>query len=292
MAIKELSTYLYRNHCEIVLDIDLANFFGTIDHKKLIQLLRLKIKDERFIRYIVRMLKAGVLRDGELKMTEEGSPQGSICSPVLANIFAHYAIDTLFENTVKKHLKGKSTLVRYCDDMVICCEYRKDAERTLKALKGRLKRFSLTMNEDKTRMVTFKMRAFEKGNKQETFDFLGFTFYIARSKKGNVIVKIKTSSKRLRSKLKKVKTWIKKYRHIYKVKILWEKFCIKLAGHIRYYGTSFNTYMVNKFIQKAVKIFFKWINRRSQRKSITWEKFNKFMTLFPLPKVKVYHPLF
>lgn len=289
MAVKDLSTYLYRNHCECVMDIDLANFFGTIDHTKLIQLLRLKIKDERFIRYIIRMLKAGVLSDGELRMTDEGSPQGSVCSPVLANVFAHYAIDIWFTNVVKKHLKGKSELFRYCDDMVICCEYRTDAERILKALKGRLCRFSLKMNEDKTKMVSFKMRDFEKGRKQETFDFLGFTFYIARSKNGWVIVKLKTSAKRIKSKLRNVKMWVKRFRHKYKLRELWERFCIKLAGHIRYYGVSFNSSTVHVFIQKAVRIFFKWINRRSQRRSITWDK---FIILFPLPRVKVYHSLF
>lgn len=292
MAVKDLSTYLYRNHCEVVIDIDLADFFGTIDHKKLIQLLRLKIQDEKFIRYLIRMLKAGVLSDGELKKTEEGSPQGSICSPILANVFAHYAIDIWFENVVKDHLKGKGELFRYCDDMVICCEYQSDAERILKALKGRLCRFSLKMNEDKTKIASFKMRGFERGIKQGTFDFLGFTFYIARSKNGHVIVKLKTSSKRIGSKLRNVKMWMIKFRHKYKLKKLWEKFCIKLAGHIRYYGISFNTKAVHMFINEAVRIFFKWINRRSQRRSITWDKFNRFRTLYPLPSVKVYHSLF
>jgi len=291
-AIKDLSTHLYRNQCEVVIDVDLSNFFGTINHEKLVKLLRMKIKDERFVRYIVRMLKAGVLSDGELRKTDEGSPQGSIVSPVLANIFAHYAIDVWFEMAVRRHSKGKVALFRYCDDMVICCEYKHDAERILKALKGRLDRFSLKLNEEKTKVVSFMKRHYDRGVKQGNFDFLGFTFYIARSRKGRVIVKLKTSSKRMRVKLRNVKYWIKKNRHTAKMKILWQKFCIKLQGHIRYYGVSFNSNTVSSYCLKAVRIFFKWINRRSQRKSITWAKFSLFIARFPLPKVKVCHPLF
>jgi RNA-directed DNA polymerase len=292
MAVKDLSTYLYRNQCEVVIDVDLANFFGTINHNKLIQLLRLKIKDERFIRYIVRMLKAGVLSDGELRKTDEGSPQGSVVSPVLANIFAHYAIDIWFENTVKTNLKGKAAIFRYCDDMVICCEYQYDAGRIVKALNGRLERFSLKLNKDKTKVVPFKKRDFDKGIKQGAFDFLGFTYYIARSRKGGVTVKLKTSTKRLRTKLKNVKIWMKRYRHTAKLKDLWRKYCTKLTGHIQYYGVSYNYQMVHYFIQKATKIFYKWINRRSQRKSITWDKFNLFISKYPLPRIKIHHALF
>jgi RNA-directed DNA polymerase len=292
MAVKALSTYLFRNQCEVVIDVDLSNFFGTIDHGKLVRLLRMKIIEGTFIRYIIRMLKAGILSDGELRKTDEGSPQGSVVSPILSNIFAHYAIDVWFETVVKKYSKGKIALFRYCDDIVVCCEYRSDADRIMKSLKGRLDRFSLKLNEDKTKVVPFKKRNFDKGIKQGTFDFLGFKFYIARSRKGGVTVKLRTNSKRSRTKLKNMKTWIMKYRHTYKLKDLWMKFCIKLNGHIRYYSVSFNYDSVSAFMQKAVKIFFKWINRRSQRKSITWDKFNKFILKYPLPKIIIYHSLF
>ena len=137
-AIKAVRDYADRNRVSVVIDVDLANFFGTIDHDILIELLEIKIKDTRFMRYIRRMLKAGILAKGAWRMSEEGMPQGSCCSPVLANIFAHYVIDKWFNETVKRHIEGKAEMVRYADDMVIMCEYAHDARRINAALKKRL----------------------------------------------------------------------------------------------------------------------------------------------------------
>ena len=166
-AIKAVETYLYGTPCKVVIDVDLKNFFGKIDHKKLTEILRIKIKDERFIRYVVRMLKAGVLSEGELTVSEEGTPQGSIASPILANIFAHYVIDVWFSEVVKQRTEGSCEMFRYADDIIICCQYRKDAERIQKALGLRLEKFSLTMNMEKTKLVKFCKREFEVGKPQE-----------------------------------------------------------------------------------------------------------------------------
>lgn len=291
-AVKALSTYLFKKQCKVVIDVDLKNYFGTINHDKLVEFLRLRIKDDVFIRYIARMLKSGILSDGAFRMTEEGSPQGNVASPILTNIFAHYVIDCWFEDVVKKHLKKPAALFRYCDDMVICCEDEEDAERVMVALNNRLKKFSLELNLDKTKTVSFNKRAFDVGIDQGCFDFLGFTFYIAHSRSGNVTVKLKTSRKRVRSKLKKVKDWMRSYRDRYKLKPLWLLFTSKLAGHGRYFGVSFNSKSVASFMRAAIRIFFKWINRRSQKRSFTWEKFELFMERYPPPKVKVYHSLF
>lgn len=291
-AIKALSSYLFKHPCEVVIDVDLKNFFGTIDHQKLVEILQLRIKDQVFIRYIVRMLKAGLLSDGELKMTDEGSPQGNVASPILSNIYAHYVIDCWFEDVVKKHTAKPVALFRYADDVIICCDDASDAARIKTALEGRLSKYSLELNLEKTKMVAFNKRAFAKGIGQETFDFLGFSFYLAYSRKGNVTVKLKTSRQRMRSKLAKVKEWMKANRHSLKLKSLWLSFTAKLAGHVRYFGVSFNSANVSKFLYEARRIFFKWINRRSQKKSISWEKFGLFTKLYPLPTVKVHHPLF
>jgi RNA-directed DNA polymerase len=292
-AIKDLSTYLHRNTCEVVIDVDLRNYFGSIDHTILINILRERIKDEKFIRYIVRMLKAGVLRDGDLQITEEGSPQGSIASPILSNIFGHYAIDCWFEDTVKAHCRGQIAMFRYCDDIVICCQYRSDATRIRRALEGRLQKFSLTLNPTKTRIVDFDRRAFGRGVKQGTFDFLGFTFYLAHTRhKGNVTAKLKTSRHRLRSKLKKVNIWLRNNRHRWRLPELWRIFRIKLHGHIHYYGVSHNSEWVSTFLLRARRLFFKWINRRSQKRSLDWKQFGLFTQRHPMPRVKVYVPLF
>ena len=176
--------------------------------------------------------------------------------------------------------------------LVICCRYRSDAKDILKALRDRLQKVSLKLNVAKTKLVDFSQTSFRKGQRQETFDFLGFSFYLAWSVGGNVTVKLKTSRKRLRSKLRKVKDWIKANRHKEKLKSLWITFRLKLRGHGRYYGVSHNIEGVRCFYQEAVRIFFKWINRRSQRKSLTWEQFNRFIQIYPAPRAKVYQSLF
>ena len=287
-AIKACYQHLYGGRTNIIIDVDLENFFGTICHKKLIQLLRMKITDERFIRYIVRMLKSGVLSEGELKKTDEGTTQGSCCSPILANIYAHYAIDQWFNHTVKRYVKGEVAMFRYCDDFVICCEHEEDADKIISALKGRMERFSLKLNTEKTKKVKFP----SKGNGQGTFDFLGLTFYRGKSRKGYSVPKLKTSRKRIRSKLKAVKEWCRKNRHKAKLLTLWKVFCSKIRGHIRYYGISFNVRWVGNFIYQARKIFLKWMNRRSQKKSMDWEGFSKFEEAYPLPKSKVHHRMY
>lgn len=291
-AVRSLSKHLYLEEVEVVIDVDLANFFGTIDHALLKELLSRKIKDTKFMRYISRMLKAGILTEGELKISDEGVPQGSLCSPICSNIVAHYVIDEWLEDTVKPLMKGTLKALRYADDLVICCRYEEDAARVRKALGKRLEKYKLKLNEEKTKMVRFSKTKSGQGIKQESFDFLGFTFYLSRSLNGKVIPKVKTCGKRYRSKLNKVKEWAKQIRNEAKLKVIWNKFCSKLRGHVQYYGVSFNSRAVINFLREAVKILFKWLNRRSQRKSFDWDKFNLFVKKNPLPKVTVKHRLF
>ena len=211
-AIKALHQHLYRYEVETVIDIDLAKFFDTIDKGLLLKILREKVKDPRFLRYLGRMFKAGVLSEGELTMSEEGVPQGSLGSPVLANIFAHYAIDTWFEETVKPRCAGQVELFRYCDDLVICCRYERDAVRVRQALGKRLAKYRLRLNEEKTRLVPFSKRHSKSGGRGQSFDFLGFTFYWGQSRHGRSIPKVKTSGKRQRAKLKRVNAWARELR--------------------------------------------------------------------------------
>lgn len=290
-ALRGLMTHLYGNEVESVIDIDLANFFGTIDRKLMVEILQEKIQDKKIIRYVVRMFKAGILSNGELIVSDEGVVAGSCCSPVIANIFAHYALDKWIEEVVKKHCKGRVQLFRYCDDGVICCRYTEDAKKIKEVLAKRLEKYKLKLNEDKTKMVKFSKISAKKGEKQEGFDFLGFTIYLGKSQKGRIIPKLKSCGKRIRSKLKKVSEWCKSVKDKYKLKTIWELFCSKLRGHIRYYGVSFNSKAVKSFVNHSVKIMFKWLNRRSQRRAFDWNKYNLFIQNNPLPKVKIYHNL-
>lgn len=292
-AIKDLSDYLYKNEIKTVIDVDIKGFFDNIDHKFLEGFLREKIKDKCFMRYIIRMFKAGVLTKDELKTNMEGVPQGSICSPILANIFAHHVIDLWLEDMVKPNIKSKIASFRYCDDLVICCHNKIDAMKIKSAFEKRLAKFKLELNKEKTKLVSFSKYELKAGIIQGTFDFLGFTFYIDKTRnKKFLIVKLKTIKKRYKSKLKNVKEWIKGIRNKKPLMFIWDKFRSKIRGHIQYYGISFNMENVRNFVYKAEQIFFKWINRRSQRKSFNWEKWNLFLKKFPSPPIKVCHKLF
>jgi group II intron reverse transcriptase/maturase len=288
-AVKALRGHLYSQPVRKIIDLDLSNYFGTIDHELLMEQLSNKIQDKRFLRYIRRMFKAGVLSDGELTVSDEGVPQGSICSPILANIYAHNALDDWFNRVVKNHCKGNVEIVRYADDAVVCCEDANDADRIRAVLPKRLSKFKLELNKDKTKIIVFNR--FEKEN-SNSFDFLGFTFYLGLTKGGRVVPKVKSCGKKLRSKLTRVNLWCKENRSSMPLRELWKSFCRKLSGHVQYYGISFNYKAVQGFIFKSVRIFFKWINRRSQKKSMNFDQFKLFLLKFPPPKARIYHKLF
>ena len=211
---------------------------------------------------------------------------------MLANIFAHEVIDKWVEERVQPNCMGRVRPFRYGDDMVICCQHRQDAERIYNALIKRLEKFKLKMNKDKTKFVSFSKVEAARGKSQGAFDFLGFTFYLGKSKKGWIVPKVKTSGKKFRAKLKNVNTWCKAVRNKNKLNVVWKTFRAKIRGHIQYYGTSHNTGKVDEFIGQSTKILFKWINRRSQRKSFDWDRFNLFMQKNPLEKARVVYALF
>ena len=286
-AVRALMQHCYENRVATVIDIDLANYFGKISHKMMLEMLQLRIKDKRLLRYVARLCKAGILSKENRVIPEGGVSQGSGCSPILANIYAHYVLDEWIKETVKPHCRGRVELFRYCDDAVICCENEHDANRILTALEKRLARYDLELNKEKTKLVPFSKHRSQRGN----FDFLGFTFYWGKSKAGWLLPKVKSSGKRMRLKLKKVKAWAKVVRSKYPLVDIWNRFCIKMEGHIRYYGVSFNMLGIRRFVYQAQRILFKWLNRRSQRKSFTWEKFELFIKSKPPIRIKIWHKL-
>jgi group II intron reverse transcriptase/maturase len=291
-AIQALLNHLYSNEIQTVIDIDLKNFFGTIDHQLLEDTLKEKIKDPKFMRYINRMFKSGVLTEGELTINEEGVPQGSICSPVMSNIFAHYALDKWIEEMVKPACEGTVGLFRYADDAVICCQYDADAQRIRQSLGKRLEKFKLQLNEEKTKLIPFDKKKAARGVQQGMFDFLGFTLYWGNSKTGRVVPKLKTRAKTMKTKLKKVNEWAKQVRNKLPLKEIWKILKAKMRGHIQYYGVSHNRDGIKQFIHGTRRVVFKWLNRRSQRKSFTWGKFLLFIAKNPLPEARIVHKMF
>lgn len=291
-AIKELHAHLSTKEVETVIDVDLSNYFGSISHQVAVDIISKKIGDPRIVRYLVRMFKSGILADGELTISDEGVTQGSCCSPVIANIVANEVICKWFEDTVKKHCVGEVKLIIYADDLVICCQYQKDAIRIKKSLALRLQKFGLKMNEDKTKLVNFSRRKQKSNIDQDTFDFLGFTFYIGKSRKGFYLIKLKTIGKRMKIKLKNINSWARSIRNKHSLKQIVKDAASKLRGHIQYYGVSHNIRAVGTFVHNVKKILFKWLNRRSQRKSFVWEKFQLLINKLNFPEAKICHKLF
>ena len=274
-----------------VVEADIKGFFDSVDHDLLIEFLEKDIEDRKFIRLIRKFLKAGIMERGKYLATDVGTPQGNAMSPVLANIFLHYVLDVWFEEVVKKYCKGEAQMVRYADDFVCLFQHKRDAEKFLKALHNRMKKFKLELEPTKTKMLEFGRFA-EVNRKQrgegrpETFNFLGFTFYCDKSRNNKFMVKLKTERKKFTDKLKKLSKWLYDHRTMGVVEIV-KRVNLSLVGHYNYYGVTSNGRSINCFCYRTKKILFKVLNRRSQRKSYTWEKFNNLLKKFPLAKPKI-----
>jgi RNA-directed DNA polymerase len=290
-ALRALNRIIERGKISYIVDVDIRGFFNHVDHDWLIKFLELRIGDPNLIRLVKRMLKAGVEEDGNFEDTEEGTPQGSVASPILANVYLHYVLDTWFAITVKKQCKGQADMVRFADDFVCCFQYKEDAERFYTALLLRLAKFKLEVSEDKTKIIRFGRYAEEEGKrdgegKPNTFDFLGFTHYCGKSKKGSFRVKRQTSGKKFKQKVKAFNTWMRDNRHE-DTKGVIKTIRAKLQGHYNYYGITDNFERIIAYRTEVLKLMKKWLNRRSQRKSYTAIGFQEFLTRIRLPKPKI-----
>jgi RNA-directed DNA polymerase len=273
--------------------MDIERFFDTIDHGWLMRCLRERIKDTSLLRLIGRFLKAGVMEEGKHLEVDRGTPQGGIISPILANIYLHYVLDLWFEKAVKKQFKGYAQLIRYGDDFIVCFQSGSEAKAFEEMLKQRLGKFGLKIAEGKSRVIGFGRYEWEKarreGGKVATFDFLGFTHYCDKTRRGKFKLGRKTSSKKFRQKMKAVNQWLKSVRNQAKLAEWWKVFGLKLVGHYRYYGISGNMQALRRFSRETSELAYKWINRRSQKKSYTYAQYCKFKKYNPLPEPKIYH---
>jgi group II intron reverse transcriptase/maturase len=276
-ALKASYMSLKGNKRPYVVEIDFASFFNTIPHKGIMKALEKRITDDRFKGLIGRFLKGGILeQSGETTSPTVGTPQGGIMSPILANIYLDEAIDQWF---VENYASYSNVIVRYADDAVFIFKEKAAADAFLVELQKRVARFGLTLNADKTRTVDFRK------SENNDFDFLGFTFYWGEKKKFRPRpLKIKTRKKSLHKKMQEFDEWIKENRSAMKLAVLWEKAKEKLEGHYAYFGLWTNYPKLRHFYSEAIKSLFKWLNRRSQKRSYTWEQFTRRLERLPLPK--------
>ena len=251
------------------------------------------ISDASILRLIRKWINIGVIDDGRLLVSETGTGQGQIISPLLANIYLHFVLDEWFEREVKPRLRGKAFEIRYADDAVICFQYREDAEKVLQVLAKRFERFGLTLHPEKTRLVAFGHQALARATwmktKTETFDFLGFTHKRARSRRGKFMVHVKTMKKRLRRSLQNVTIWCRAHRHD-PVNRQQATLNAKLRGHYRYYGRPTNYRSLRKFQRSVQRTWKKWLGRRSRGRGLTWTKYEQILQRHPLQRPKIIRP--
>jgi len=291
-ALQAINHMIMQNKVNWIIDADIKGFFDNINHHWVMECLSQRIDDKRLKSLIFRFLKSGIIENGNIRATNKGTPQGGIISPILANIYLHYVLDIWFERVVKKELKGEMKLIRYADDFIIGMQYQDQAQIFMKMLRERLAKFGLTLAEDKTKIIEFGRFAKEnrkrKGQvKPETFDFVGITHYCTTTRDGRYMLGVKTNKKRIRRAIKEMKDYLKKTRSFVKQEDIWRVIISKANGHYNYYGISGNFNSIKQFHEQTIQLTYKWLNRRSQKKSYNWSSFQKYLEKYPLPKPKL-----
>lgn len=279
-----------------LIELDIEKFFDNVDHKQLQALIARRVGDGVIRRMIGKWLKAGVMEDGRLSYPTQGTPQGGVISPLLANIYLDEVLDRWFEETVRPRLKSKTFLVRYADDAVLGFAREDDARRVMAVLARRFAKYGLTLHPEKTKLIRFKRptpkdRPRGGPGVERTFDFLGFTHYWGRSRKGSQVVRRKTATTRLSRALNTIKQWCRCYRH---EPVPWQHVQLsrKIKGHYAYYGITGNGLALAQFLHAVERIWWRWLARRSNRAKLLWERFSAFLKRCPLPSIRVVHSVY
>ncbi len=285
-ALQEVRQGLLGSRIGYVIDCDISAFFDNLQHDTLLAILRKRVNDGRVLEFIELWLKAGILDGKEMVFPEKGSPQGSVISPLLANVYLHEVLDTWFETVVQAHCRGKVVLYRYADDFVIGCEWEEDARRIKEVLPKRFAKYGLEINTEKTKLVDFgRPQRSTSGRKPGTFSFLGFVHYWGKTWRGSYTIKRKTEGKRLRRTLGEFWRWCRDNRH----RPLQEQYaslCAKLRGYYQYYGIRCNSQCLDLVYHTATRAWRYWLNRRGGRK-MTWRAFGRMMAAYPLLRPRI-----
>ena len=293
-ALRRVAEVITNGGTQWVVEADIKGFFEHLSHSHLMRFLEHRIGDPNLLRIVQRFLKAGVMEDGVFSASEEGAPQGGLVSPVLSNIYLHYVLDLWFEKRFARRCEGWAYLIRYADDYVACFEHEADARAFLSAMTVRLAEFELEIEPSKTALLEFGSRkpGRTKASTQgpQTFSFLGFTHYVGRSRRGRFVVGRKTDGKRMRRKLKALNARVRELRVAGGAAMV--AFLARhLRGHIQYYGVSGNGRGVSSYVHHATDLLFKWLNRRSQKRSLTWKQFAVHIRS-RLPTARIVHDLY
>ena len=283
-ASRELADRLYRSRTDWVVEADIRGFFDNISHSWMERMLKERIADGAFLRLIGKWLRAGIMEeDGKVVHPATGTPQGGIVSPVLANVYLHYVLDLWFERRVKKQSQGEAYMMRYADDFVCAFQYQEDAVRFERQLSERLGKFGLAVAPDKTRTLAF-VRC--KPEPNEGFEFLGFEFRWVRRRTGRMGVRRRTSPKKLRASVRAFSAWIKENRDC-RVTTLMKALSQKLRGYWNYYGVRGNSESMSCLYNQCLRLLFKWLNRRSQKRSYRWDGFTAMLKMFAIPSPRI-----
>ena len=269
-------------------DADIQGFFNHVNHKQLAELLGRRIEDPRMLRLIHRFLKSGVMIENQRHETDEGVAQGSVLSPLLANVYLHYVLDDWFEHQVKPRLRGEAHFIRYADDFICAFEKESDARAFQAVLRKRMARFSLQLAEEKTKLLRFGRFARRDCQRHGegapgTFDFLGFTHYCGLSRAGRFKLKRKTATKKFRAKVAALKDWFRS-QLTKPITDVWPTLVRKLRGHYQYYNVNDNWRWQMKYLEAARRLGLRWMRRRSQAATISWADYNAYLERYPLPQ--------
>jgi group II intron reverse transcriptase/maturase len=286
-ALEALREGLWEMRGGWVLDVDIRNYFGTIGRRELQDLVRQRVADGVVRRLIGKWLRAGVQEDGVVSHADAGTPQGGVISPLLSNIYLHDVLDKWWTEEVLPRLRGKAFMVRFADDFVMVFSDREDAERVHAVLPKRFERFGLAVHPEKTRLVQFRRPRRDGGGKGPgSFDFLGFTLFWGRSRRGAWVLKRKTAKNRVSRGLREINRWASRARHL-PIEVQAAQLGSKLRGHFNYYGIRGNSGGISRFRYEARRLWKKWLGRRSQRADMTWDKFNRLLQRNPLPLARI-----